>query len=79
MLNNSDNEQSADDTQAGETKYNSQSFSPEQLKDLSSGQPEDFELSEAELGHISGGPTGPNWFKFKQDVPKQLDNLGRNT
>ena len=73
MLNNRDNEQPDDNSQTGDKKDNSQSFSPEQLKDLSSGQPEDFELSEAELGQISGGPTGPNWFKLKQDVPKQLD------
>jgi hypothetical protein len=70
MLNNGDSEQSADNIQTGEDKDNSQSFSPEQLKDLSSDQPEDFELSEAELGQISGGPSGGNWFKLKQDVPK---------
>ena len=71
MLNNSDNEQPADNTQAGETKDNSQSFSPEQLKEFSSDQPEDFELSEAELGRISGGPVGNNWFKLTQEGPKQ--------
>ncbi len=79
MLNNRDNEQPADNSQAGETKDNSHSFSPEQLKDLSSDQPEDFELSEAELGQISGGPSGHPWFKLKQDVPKKLDNPGRIT
>jgi hypothetical protein len=78
MLNNSDSEQS-DNAQRVVTKDNSQSFSPEQLKDLSSAQPGDIELSEAELGQISGGPRGPSWFKLKQDVPKQLDKLGRNT
>jgi hypothetical protein len=79
MLNNRDSEQPADNSQVGDKKDNLQSFSPEQLKDLSSEQPEDFELSEGELGQISGGPGGHPWFKLKQDVPKQLDKLGRNT
>ena len=73
MLNNSDSEQPANNIQTGEAKDNSQSFSPEQLKELSSDQPEDFELSEAELGQISGGPTGHPWFKLKQEAPKQFD------
>ncbi len=72
MLNNSDNEQPDDNIQIGENKDNSQSFSPKQLKDLSSTQPENFELSEAELGQISGGPRGPNWFKLTPEGPKQL-------
>ena len=72
MSNDSDSEQS-DNAPVVESKDNSQSFSPKQLKDLSSGQPEDFELSEAELVQISGGPKGPNWFKSDQEVPKQLN------
>lgn len=56
---------------ASENKDNPQSFSPEQLKELSSAQPQDFELGEAELGQISGGPSGHPWFKLQQDTPKQ--------
>jgi hypothetical protein len=73
-----DNEQ-PENAQTEENKDSAESFSPEELKDLSSGQPEDYELSEGELDQISGGPSGHNWFKLKQDVPKQLDKLGRNT
>ena len=68
-----DDSQQPPNARTGETKDNSESFSPEQLKELSSDQPEDFELSEAELGQISGGPTGHPWFKLKQEAPKQFD------
>jgi bacteriocin-like protein len=68
-----------ENAQSEENKDNPQSFSPEELKGLSSDQPEDFELSDSELSEISGGPNGHNWFRLKQEVPKQLDGKGRNT
>jgi hypothetical protein len=74
MLNDSDSEQPAD-PRIGETKDNPQSFSLEQLKDLSSEEPQDFELSEGELGQISGGPSGHPWLKLEQESPKQLNRL----
>ena len=61
-----------------ENKDKSQSFSPKKLKDLSSEESEDFELSEGELGKISGGPRGPSWFKLEQAVPEKLAKMGGN-
>ena len=75
MLNDSDSEQPAN-PQVGKTNDNPQSFSPRQLKDVSSAEPQDFELSEGELGEISGGPKGPSWFKLEQAVPEKLDKMG---
>ena len=72
MLNH--NEQPAK-AQTGEHKDNPQSFTPAQLKDLSSEEGEDLELSEGELGRISGGLSGHPWFKLEQESLKRLNRL----
>ncbi len=65
-----DDSEQPDNVPTFENKDSSQSFSPTQLKELSSNQPEDFELTEGEMGQISGSPQGPNWFKQKQEGSK---------
>lgn len=71
----SDSEQSAKSLIETDKK-NAQSFTLDVLKDLSSTQPEDFDLSEDALGQISVGPRGPGWFKLEQEGPKKASGMG---
>ena len=65
-----DDSEQLDNAPTFENKDSSQSFSPTKLKELSSNQPEDFELTEGEMGQISDGPQGHPWFKQKQEGSK---------